>query len=654
MQFTSEKANFFQCGFNFYIGDIDDESTILFKEDYVVIGNINTFKNIFAMGELIVIGNINSKSIYASKDFFCLGKIDAESVEVEGKSKLMSKDELENKSSLQIVNEILENNNDYIKVNQNEIIQNQKTEDTKENYCKQEIDSIYNIKEEDSTILSADSTIIDIDEVEELINNSNEIENLNELYQKYINKKGDIVFGKVLRIEEDKYIIQLDDIECQLFKYKECKFNLGDTIGAYIQTIKYEKTNLEICLVENDRSYITKLIKLEMEKNKYDFSKVFIKEINIHNKNKYTVYIYSEQHTQETLIIESKLNKYSNGKEIKLCIYNDINNLKEDISSEINQKLEQVLNEKSDTINELNSIHNLYVGDIINHNKFGKGKIISIIDTNIANIEFNGCNKSLDLNYLINNNLISKDNSYDYVNIIDNKNESVNINNKLNKEYVSKSKVQILEKYEKKKYTLIEGTVLSIDENYIKFNINNEAIGILRKENDCIKNKIYKVGEVVICYISSVYIKQDRVEIQIYRNTSNFFKLLFNKYKKELNFKQYNLKLCKFTEKLGVRLVVERRYGLDDNLMLNYINDLMNKDIGADLVKIIVLQYSPYTFLSKLFNISESSIELKYGKYYLNDISKENIDSVNDIVNEVNKIVSYKVCVNDYINITKL
>ena len=107
MQFTDEKATFFQCGFNFYIGDIDDESTVLFKEDYIVIGNIKTLKNIFAMGELIVIGDISSKSIYVSKDFFCLGKIDSELVEVEGKSNILSKEELENKSSLDIVDEIL-------------------------------------------------------------------------------------------------------------------------------------------------------------------------------------------------------------------------------------------------------------------------------------------------------------------------------------------------------------------------------------------------------------------------------------------------------------------------------------------------------------------------------------------------------------------
>lgn len=643
MQFTDEKATFFQCGFNFYIGDIDDESTVLFKEDYIVIGNIKTLKNIFAMGELIVIGDISSKSIYVSKDFFCLGKIDSELVEVEGKSNILSKEELENKSSLDIVDEILENNNDYIKVKRNEIIQNQEIEDKKEIYCKQEIDDIYNIKEGQSIISPTDSIETNTDKVEEVFNNLKEIEDLSVLYEKYINKKGEIIFGKVLGIEENKYIIQLDDIEGQLFKYKEHHFNIGDTVSAYIQCVKYENDNLEIELAENDRSYITKIIKLEMQKNKYDFNKVFIKEIDKKSDNEYIVYIYSDQYTQEDLdIIENELNKYSNGRKIKLSTYQEKSNIIKDVKVEINKNLDQVSDCKNKTINKFNSIGNFYIGDIVYHKKFGKGKILSIIDKNIAKIEFNGVDRNLDLSYLIDNKSISKDNIYNQVNIIHNKKEDNDVKNNP----ISKVKTQILDKYEQKRYTLIEGTVISINENYIEFDINNEAIGILRKENDCIKDRVYNIGEKIICYISSVYLKEDKVEIQIYRNTSNFFKLLFNKYKEELDLKKYNLKLCKFTKGLGVRLVVERKNGFNDELMLNYINQLINKEAGGDIVKIVILQYSPYTFLSELFNLEQSSIQLKNGIYYLHDILEENIDSVNDIISEIHKVVSYKVKIN--------
>ena len=120
---------------------------------------------------------------------------------------------------------------------------------------------------------------------------------------------------------------------------------------------------------------------------------------------------------------------------------------------------------------------------------------------------------------------------------------------------------------------------------------------------------------------------------------------MYNKYKKELDLKKYNLKLCKFTDKLGVKIVVERKNGFNDDVMLNYVNELVNRDVGDNIVKIIALEYSPYTFLSKLFNIEPSSIELKKGIYYLNNISKENIDSVNSIIDELHKIISYKVSI---------
>src|SRR5699024_9212294 len=149
------------------------------------------------------------------------------------------------------------------------------------------------------------------------------------------------------------------------------------------QCVKYENDNLEIELAENDRSYITKIIKLEMQKNKYDFNKVFIKEIDKKSDNEYIVYIYSDQYTQEDLdIIENELNKYSNSRKIKLSTYKEKSNIIKDVKVEINKNLDQVSDCKNKTINKFNSIGNFYIGDIVYHKKFGKGKILSIIDKN--------------------------------------------------------------------------------------------------------------------------------------------------------------------------------------------------------------------------------------------------------------------------------
>lgn len=611
MQFTNEKAAFFQCGFNFYIGDIDDESTIIFKEDFIVIGNITTVKNIFAMGELIVVGNIECKSIYVSKDFLCLGNIDTELIDVEGKSQVIAIEELKNKLLLETIDKI---NN------------------VEEGHHKEQIDDTNKHSDSNTSNKQSGMSII----------NKDKVGDINKLYETYISKKGDIVFGKILRIEDDKYIINLDNVEAILMKNKERKFRIDEEIGAYIKNVKNNGSNLEVLLEENNRSYIAKIIKLEMKKNKYDPNKVFIKEIHKKEDGKYVVDIYSNQHTQETLyIIEKKLRKYLNGRDIKLHIYQRKNSIKKEIQAETDKSFNKVLEEVK--INKYNSINGFFIGDKIYHKIFGEGEIVFIVDKDIAQIEFNGEVKDLNLNYLIKNGLISKDNIYSNdVKIYD-------LNDKQNDklETIPTSKVKILEKYKQKKYSLIECNVLSINENCVKFNINNEAIGILRKENDCVKSKSYSIGDKVICCISSVYIREGKVEIQMYRNTSNFFKLLFNKYKEELNLKKCNLKLCKFIENLGAKIIVERKNGFNDELILKYINQLINLDVGEDIVKIIILQYSPYSFLSELFNIDQSSIQFKNNIYYINNISKEHVEPVNEIINELHKVVSYKVSISN-------
>ena len=427
-------------------------------------------------------------------------------------------------------------------------------------------------------------------------------------------------------------------------KNKERKFRVDEEIGAYIKNVKNNGSNLEILLEENNRSYITKIIKLEMKKNKYDPDKVFIKRIHKEEEGKYLVDINSKQHTQETLyIIEKKLSKYLNGRDIKLHIYQRKDNIKKKAQSVVD------INFKNDfeglKINKHNSINGFFIGDKIYHKIFGEGKVVFIVDKDIAQIEFNGKIKDLNLNYLIKNSLISK------YNIYNNDIKIYDLNNKKNGKsesiHTSKSKIKILEKYEQKKYSLVECNVISVNESCVRFNINNEAIGILRKENDCVKSKSYSIGDKVICCISSVYIKEEKVEIEMYRNTSNFFKLLFNKYKEELGLKKCNLKLCKFTQSLGVKIIVERKNGFNDELILKYINQLINSDVGEDIVKIIILQYSPYSFLSKLFNIKKSSIQFKNNIYYIDDIPKENIESVNEIINELHKVVSYKISINN-------
>lgn len=84
MQLTKEGATFTQNNQNFYVGDIESNNTIMVKDDFIVIGNIKTQKNIVAAEGLIVMGDITSKAIYVYRDLLCTGKMDIQSIEVEG------------------------------------------------------------------------------------------------------------------------------------------------------------------------------------------------------------------------------------------------------------------------------------------------------------------------------------------------------------------------------------------------------------------------------------------------------------------------------------------------------------------------------------------------------------------------------------------
>lgn len=108
MQFTKEEAKFTQNNQNFYVGDIESDDTIMFKDDFIVIGSVRSQKNIIAAEGLIVMGDITSKSIYVYRDLLCTGKIISQLLEVEGTLRELDKSSLKLESNIEIQDTFIE------------------------------------------------------------------------------------------------------------------------------------------------------------------------------------------------------------------------------------------------------------------------------------------------------------------------------------------------------------------------------------------------------------------------------------------------------------------------------------------------------------------------------------------------------------------
>ena len=83
------------------------------------------------------------------------------------------------------------------------------------------------------------------------------------------------------------------------------------------------------------------------------------------------------------------------------------------------------------------------------------------------------------------------------------------------------------------------------------------------------------------------------------------------------------------------------------DIIVSFLMESGVKLIQKDLEEIKDKNIPIRILTGNYLNIKESSIQLKNSIYYLNNIPKENIDSINDIINEIHKVVSYKVSIND-------
>ncbi|QYE99112.1 hypothetical protein [Paraclostridium sordellii] len=586
MKFTSENATFFQSGFNFFIGDIVDESTIIFNEDFIVIGNLKSEKNVFAMGELIVIGDIECKSIYVTKDFLSVGEIVSEVVEVEGCTKTLDKSILTNIPVSKIVNY----ENDESKFD--EVIKVPNNLDYEKMLLKEEV----------------------------------ERKDLNEIYKRYLSKKGDLVEGKICNINEEKAIVDLGDIEASI-DIDTREISIGMKICSYIKSVILYNTELSIILENKDRSYITKVINRELSKNKYDLSKVYFKNIEIGKDGNILVTMLSEQFKDSSLkIIEQKIAKYFYKKNIKLNLYGSENKCKEN-------KYIKVLE------SPIKNIKGFNCGDEVLHNKFGEGKITNIIDLDTAQIDFNGIIKTINISILVKSGLIRKKESINE-NIRNTDNKVINSNEYIE---INKSRLSISQS---KKYTLVTGIVTKVDSKRITLKIDKNTIGVLEREDDIKDNILYNVGDEVIAYVLNIYMRNEKIELQLIKNNSNYFKLMFQKYKDYLDLKNCNLKLCKYVSSMGALLIVDKKYKFTELNILAYIIQLMNESAGFNIVRVIDYAYDPYVFLSNVFDVSEKDIYKKNGIYYVNNPEIKSSSEVQTLCEELEKLTKYKIKLN--------
>ena len=352
MQFSKNDATFYQNNFNFYIGDICSEDTIIFKEDFIVIGNIKTNKNILATSELIVIGDLISRSLYVCKDFLCIGTMESESVEVDGVFKQLDKDVLHIYKN-KISNLIAEND-----------VKTQKYDEAIQLKLYDELVK-YNYKKKDIAVKYIGINEKNIYEVRVEINNTTNIATLINMLNNISKKISDEIKSYEVKIylyefNKTKFISEIMEVEENdiSVNYNEKKFRVRANIDTY---------NEKYSLLKKKESFIKEYTEYEVE--------IYPTYKNIKQDLQLKKGLSSEKEVQSKMDVLPK-------------------------ATEIIYK-----KNKGVVISDKESIKK---GDIVRHRLLGEGEVIRITDE-IIDIDFiNSTRRKLDLGTMLRLRLLRK------------------------------------------------------------------------------------------------------------------------------------------------------------------------------------------------------------------------------------------------------
>lgn len=232
----------------------------------------------------------------------------------------------------------------------------------------------------------------------------------------------------------------------------------------------------------------------------------------------------------------------------------------------------------------------------------------------------------------------------------------------------------LYEKYAFKKGILIEGEITKIDESYLYLKLLNSDEELLNIKMRKIPLHNYRIGAKEKGYISQISKIEDSVEILIVKSlqsiaaneqivtkktatksktkTSNkqekegelsekYFKTLFNKIKSELGITMCNIKKCVYDSNYGALIIIDNKKNSSEEI--KFVESLMNKRCGKDIVKIIEFKYDAIEFLSNIFEIDDCDVIKGTGKYIVVNYDTNNMSWYKFVSDQINSMVNYKI-----------
>lgn len=239
----------------------------------------------------------------------------------------------------------------------------------------------------DKTLVSLYRSIYNLDL------NSKNIKNSVPLWSKVVDKL-------IINMKEEKLKKELN-ISDKDFEELKLGYNPSKSTNKLLISL-YEK----YCNKKDDKDKVIELIYKEMNKKKYDLTKMKIYDIKFQGGKEYTAYIESKQHTEKTLKIISDGINFSNKEYIiNLQLY-EPNNLIKSINKNKITKHDNKLIVKDKKI-VINNRKGIMIGEEIIHEQYGKGIIIKLDNDDVI-IQFNDHKNIFNIDYLISKNLIKK------------------------------------------------------------------------------------------------------------------------------------------------------------------------------------------------------------------------------------------------------
>ncbi|MGL5312650.1 MAG: hypothetical protein ACRC92_05350 [Peptostreptococcaceae bacterium] len=236
----------------------------------------------------------------------------------------------------------------------------------------------------------------------------------------------------------------------------------------------------------------------------------------------------------------------------------------------------------------------------------------------------------------------------------------------------------LYEKYTLMKSTLIECEIIKIDNSYLylKQIDNNEENLMIKMRKIPLHN--YRVGGKEKGYIAETKKIEDTVEVLIVKSlqsiaaieeketkktttktraskstksakvedtggySEKYFKDLFNKMKSELGITMCNVKKCAYDSHYGALIIIDNKKK-NSSEEIKFVESLMNKKCGEDIIKIIEFKYDAIEFLSHVFEVDKCDVIKGTGKYIVVNYDTNMMPWFKFMSEQINSMVNYKI-----------